>query len=249
MICDAHVHLKHGDAAGTEYSPEAIVRAMDGTGIEVSVVFAMSTTTRRSIEMAEAARDKYPDRLVPYAYALPHYEHAVARELGEALSEKGFRGIKLHAGECTLAGYVTDPVFELAGSHGVPCLVDFAGDYGACERIVRCFPGTTLIAAHLGKYHCTQPELIDRFIALAERHENLYLDASGVLLSWKIEEAVARAGADRIIFGTDGPQQAPDIVSFARSEVNRIRNLNLNDSAKEQILWGNIARILGLGAA
>ena len=49
-----------------------------------------------------------------------------------------------------------------------------------------------------------------------------------------------------MIFGTDGPQQAPDTVSFARAEVSRIRGLNLDDSAKQQILWGNIARLLGL---
>ena len=194
MICDSHVHLKHGDAAGTEYTAEEIVRAMDGAGIDVSVVFAMSTTTRRSIQMAEAARDAYPDRLTPYAYALPHYEHAVVDELDRALSQRGSRGIKLHAGECTLAGYVSDPVFELAARHGVPCLVDFAGNWEACGRIAGRFPGTTLIAAHLGKYHCTQPELMDRFIALAERHGNLYLDVSGVLLPWKIQEAVMRAG-------------------------------------------------------
>jgi len=52
MIIDSHVHLKHGDAQRTEYSAEAIVRTMDAVGIDQSIVFAMSTTTRRSIEMA-----------------------------------------------------------------------------------------------------------------------------------------------------------------------------------------------------
>ena len=47
---DSHVHLKHGDAAKTEYSAEVIVDVMNRAGIDKSIVFAMSTTTRRSPE-------------------------------------------------------------------------------------------------------------------------------------------------------------------------------------------------------
>ena len=64
MICDSHCHLKHGDAEGTEYSPKAIVEMMDAAGIEKAVVFAMSTTTKRSVEMAEDAVREFPDRLI-----------------------------------------------------------------------------------------------------------------------------------------------------------------------------------------
>ena len=66
MIIDSHVHLKHGDAERTEYAPDEIVRVMDAVGIDKSVVFAMSTTTARSVEMAEAAVARFPDRLIPY---------------------------------------------------------------------------------------------------------------------------------------------------------------------------------------
>lgn len=55
MIIDSHVHLKHGDAQKTEYRAEEIVRTMDAVGIQKSVVFAMSTTTQRSIEMVQRA--------------------------------------------------------------------------------------------------------------------------------------------------------------------------------------------------
>jgi hypothetical protein len=49
-----------------------IVEIMDKVGIDKSIVFAMSTTTRHSIELAEKGVGKYPDRLIPYVYALPH---------------------------------------------------------------------------------------------------------------------------------------------------------------------------------
>src|SRR5262245_55609958 len=79
MVIDSHVHLKHGDAAKTEFPARTIVEIMDKAGIDRSIVFAMSTTTKRSIEMAERAAAEYPDRLIPYAYALPNYERPVVK--------------------------------------------------------------------------------------------------------------------------------------------------------------------------
>ncbi|MBS7610501.1 hypothetical protein KEJ19_08140 [Candidatus Bathyarchaeota archaeon] len=66
MIVDSHVHLKHGDVNRTEYRAETIVYTMDTVGIDVSVVFAMGTSTNRSIEMALEAHRRFPDRLIPY---------------------------------------------------------------------------------------------------------------------------------------------------------------------------------------
>ena len=246
MIIDSHVHLKHGDAARTEYSPQAIVEVMDAVGIDRSVVFAMSTTTRRSIEMAAEAAERFPERLIPYAYALPSYERPVLDELEEAIGELGFKGIKIHIGECRLTEYIIDPVLELAAEHGVPCLVDFGGDFASTERIARGFPGTKLIVAHFGRYLCTDAGLIERFIELAESCENVWLDASGVVLAWTIEDAARRIGADRILFGTDGPHQLPDLVTFARAPLKQIEMLELSEEEKALLLGGSIAALLGL---
>ena len=243
-IYDSHVHLKHGDAAATEYAPETIVETMDAAGIEKSVVFAMSTTTRRSIGMAQRAAQAFPGRLIPYVYALPNYLRPVLSEIDKAVSELGFRGIKLHAGECRLAGYVADPVFELAAELDVPCLVDFLGEFAAAERIASGFPGCKLIVAHLGQYLGTSAERLDRFIEIAEANENVFLDASGVALLWKIEDAVRRIGADRVLFGTDGPHEAPDTASFASMEVEKINMLDLSAAQKEEVLGGTLARLL-----
>ena len=246
MIIDSHVHLKHGNAARTEYSAEAIVEVMDAVGIDRSVVFAMSTTTRRSVEMAAAAVEQFPDRLIPYAYALPSYERPALEELEEAIGGRGFRGIKIHIGECRLTEYIIDPVLELAAEHGVPCLVDFGGDFASTERIARGFPETKLIVAHFGKYLCSDAALIERFIDLAESCENVWLDASGVVLVWTIEEAARRIGAERILFGTDGPHPMPSLVTFAALPIKQIRMLALTEEQEHLILGGSIARLLGL---
>lgn len=63
MIIDSHCHLKHGDEKGSEFSAETIVKIMDSVGIDKSIVFAMSTTTGRSMEMAKEALDSRRSKL------------------------------------------------------------------------------------------------------------------------------------------------------------------------------------------
>jgi predicted TIM-barrel fold metal-dependent hydrolase len=253
-IVDSHVHLKHGDVRRTEYTADEIIQVMDGAGIAQSVVFAMSTTTQRSIQMASDAVQSHPDRLIPYVYALPSYERPVLDEIDEALSERCFRGIKLHMGECTVADYVAGPLFELAAAYGVPCLIDFSGRLSACEAAIAAHPRTLFIICHLGQYLSTNESLIDGFIDVATKHSNVYLDASGVALLHKVAEAAIRVGADRILFGTDGPHSVkdgplytePDTVTYARSAIDGILSLDLTQAEQEAILGGNIRTLLGI---
>jgi predicted TIM-barrel fold metal-dependent hydrolase len=245
-IVDSHVHLKHGDAAGTEYPADAIVEVMDKVGIDRSVVFAMSTTTQRSIELAEKAVSKYPDRLIPYVYALPHYQRPVIEEIESALSGRLFRGVKIHAGQCTLAEYVIDPVLEVAGQYRAPCLIDCLGNLAAASRMAKAFPGTKLIIAHMGRYLSTDSKLLDQFITLAAECDNVLLDVSGVVIVEKIAAAVRRIGSARLAWGTDGPHPKPDTVAFARSELDKVRQLDLAQEDKDNLLGQTIVRLLAL---
>ncbi len=246
MIIDSHVHLKHGNVERTEYTPEQIVGYMDAAGVDRSVVFAMSTTTERSIEMAAKAAERYPGRLIPYVYALPSYERPVAELLAHALDDLGFRGMKIHAGECRLHPYIADPAFAVAHEYQAPVIVDLGGDISTATRLARDFPRAKLLMAHFGRYLCTDARLIESFITLAEEHDNVWLDASGVVLDWTIEQAVGRIGAERVLFGTDGPHPLPDQVRFIELAIRQIEMLDLTDEEKSLILGGNIARMLDL---
>ena len=246
LVIDSHAHLKHGDAAKTEYSVKAIVEVMAATGIDRSIVFAMSTTTRRSIEMAEAAIEQFPDRLIPYVYALPSYERPVIQELDAALRGKRFRGIKIHAGECRLREYIIDPVFKLAAKHGAPCLVDATGDARVARRLATSFPETTFLFAHMGAYMSRNRDMVDAFIRLAEEFDNVLLDTSAVALVYKMEDAVGRAGAEKLVWGTDGPHKNPGLVSYTQSELDKVQRLEISQADKDRILGGNIAKLLNL---
>jgi predicted TIM-barrel fold metal-dependent hydrolase len=246
MLCDSHCHLKHGDRAQTEYSPNQIVEVMDEAGIDKTIVFAMSTTSTRATELALAALKAHPDRLIPYAYAIPNIASSAIREVERAVSELGFRGIKVHGGETKLVTHIIDPIFDLAAKLEVPCLVDFIGNVGHTQRILETFPNTQVIIAHLGKYLCTDRNLINRFIELAEKHENAILDISGVVLPWKITEAVTRIGSDRITFGIDGPHPYPTLAGYARTEIETVKSLDLSETDLDNLFWNTIAQLLKL---
>ncbi len=246
IIIDSHVHLKHGDINRTEYSPEEIVKIMDYVGIDKSVVFAMSTTTNQSIKMALEAVRKFPNKLIPYVYALPSFKENVLSKIENVITEYNFKGIKIHRGECILTEYMIDPVIKLAGELDVPCLIDCIGRYKDIDRIAKTFPNTIIIVAHMGKYLCKDPNLIGKFIDLALKYENIYLDISGVVLIEKIVDATNILGADRLIFGTDGPHRDPTTIDFAKKELEKIKKLPLSQEDKEWILGRTISKILKL---
>ena len=244
MIIDAHLHLRDDVYVGEEGSPENLVGLMDRAGVDKAVVFKIWCATGSSIEAGEQAAREYPDRLIPFVYVVPDFEKPVLPRLERALGGGVFRGLKIHTGAFRPVGYLVDPVLELAARHSVPCLVDFRGDLASAERLAREFPAVRLIIAHLGKYLCNDEGLMDQFISLAEAHPNVFLDVSGVVMLWKIGDAVRRAGAGRVIWGTDGPRKPPDTLRFARMELDKVDALNLDPEAKQDLLGRNIARLL-----
>ncbi|MBI2300901.1 MAG: amidohydrolase [Armatimonadetes bacterium] len=245
MILDSHVHLKHGDAAKTEYTAEQIVGVMDAVGIDRSVVFAMSTTTVDSIARAIAAVQQFPARLIPYAYADPAHTDANRRELRAAIERDGFRGIKLHLGVAVPSDDDFAALCALAADTGVPILTDFAGRADVLGRLAARCPEAVILAAHLGRYLARDEALIESFVRSAEQHPRVYLDVSGVVLPERIVDAVARVGAERVLFGTDGPHTDPNLNGFARSAVEQIRGLGLPPADEAMVLGGSAARLLG----
>lgn len=246
LVVDVHAHLKHGDAAKTEYSAKDIISVMDAVGIDRSIVFGMSTTTKHSIELAEAAIAQYPKRLIPFLYALPNYERPVLAEIRDALTNRGFRGIKIHAGEARLHPYIVDPVLKLAGERGVPCLIDAAGSVSTAQRLAESFPQTTILFAHMGAYLSRNRGMIDGFIQVAHDFDNAYLDLSAVSLVFKMEEAVKKIGAEKMIWGTDGPHMNPNLNAYARFEMGKVTSLDIPQADKDKILGGNITKMLNL---
>lgn len=249
MIIDAHLHLRDDVYVGEEGTPENIIRMMDEVGIAKAVLLRLYVPARKAIEELEKARNDYPERFIPFAYALPDFCEPTLGLLKEAITYKNFKGLKFHAGICPLEDYLIDPALELADELEVPCLIDPAGDFQNMKRIATKYPNLKVIIAHLGQYMCQDSELIDRFIRLAKEHDQLFLDISGVILEEKIKIAIEEVGVTKVIWGTDGPSNKPDPVSFTCTELEKVTKLEITMEEKSAILGGNIARLLGIGNA
>ncbi|MBC7328371.1 amidohydrolase [bacterium] len=246
MLIDAHLHLRDDVYVGEEGTPENLVKLMDEVGIGKAVLLRLYVPARKAIEELEEAKRKYPDRFIPFAYALPDFRESVLPLIEEAIERKGFKGIKIHAGVCRLEDYIVDPIMEMANALSIACLIDPAGDYENTERLARKFPNAKIIVAHLGQYLCKDGSLIDRFIDLSKTYPNLYLDISGVVLMEKVKKAMEEVGANRIIWGTDGPSNQPDPVTFTRQELLKVRELGFSEEENRMIFGGTIACLLGI---
>ncbi len=243
MIIDCHVHCKGGDTYRREFSASDILRAMDEAEIERSIVFAICLPSLESQTMTASVCATAPERLTPFAHVLPEEGPLALVELERAVSDLGFRGLKLHLGELPggmapeAAFAAAEPLVKKCADLHVPCLIDAKGMAETIEGLADASPGTNLIVAHLG---CSQGEaLIDRFIGLAATRHNVFLDTSYVHQPWKIGDAVRRAGAAKVVFGSDGPLIHPAI------ELRKLEVLNLEPDQWRAVTELNIQRLLG----
>ena len=75
-------------------------------------------------------------------------------------------------------------------------------------------------------------------VDLLVRYPNVYADTSGVRRFDYLVEAVRRAGAGKLLFGSDGPWLHPAL------ELQKIRLLRLPADQEALILGGNAQRLL-----
>ena len=105
------------------------------------------------------------------------------------------------------------------------------------------FPEVTLILSHLGNGF--DDDLTHQVRAIqASKHGNIYTDTSSSksIMPGLIEWAVAEAGSDRILFGSDTP------CYFGPCQRARIDFAGISDDDKRSILCRNAAKIFNLPA-
>lgn len=128
--------------------------------------------------------------------------------------------------------HVSEPV-----GHAYPGKHGFALD--AFYRFVLAHPEANLIGAHWGgglPFYALMPEV---HAALARTH----FDTAGTSLLYApdmYERAISVVGAEKIVFGSDFP-----LLSQSRSR-RRIEEADLSLEARDLVLGGNAARLLGL---
>ena len=245
MIIDFHTHVDEAEAFGWIDPPEKLVPLLDEAGIDKAACMTyvdLPGSNPDALEYLAGAVDRFPERLIGFVRLNPSYRRDASVALDRAVSELGFRGVKLHP-TTTLAHPAAEPTVALlrqAAGLEVPVLFHCGDDPYTTPQAIAAgasqTPDTAVVLGHMGGYFH-----VDDAIAMAERHPNLYLETSAMPYPGKIAEAVERVGAERVVFGSDGPGCNPAL------EVEKVRMLGLDPDAERLILGGNAARLLRLG--
>jgi hypothetical protein len=244
VIVDFHTHVDRAELFGWMDPPEKLVPLLDEAGIDLAAVMTyvdLPGVNPLALEYVAESVSRFPDRLVGFVRLNPNHRREARKALRRAVDEFGFRGVKLHP-TTTLAHPAEDPTVELlraCGDMGVPALFHCGDDPYTTPQAIALgaarAPDATVVLGHMGGYFH-----VDEAIAAAERHANLYLETSAMPYPGKIAEAVRRVGAERVLFGSDGPGCNPGL------EVEKVRMLGLPPEEEALVLGGNAERLLGL---
>ncbi|RKS93001.1 hypothetical protein DEU37_0397 [Microbacterium sp. AG790] len=205
-ITDAHVHVGDFPMFGVTLDQDRLGPYLASNDIDTAMVFHQDNAmVQRTIADLPGAYGLY--------WADPKNPDAV-RELRDFLDDPMFRGVKLHP---LMEGFhpndpIVWPLIEVLIERGLPALIHcghpiFSLPWSIEELIVQ-FPEAKIILGHMGHGNVVY---IDASIAVAGRHPNVWLETSGMPMSLKIAEAVEKVGADRVMYGSDGPWHEPKV--------------------------------------
>ncbi len=239
MIIDCHCHAGKGDGLtgpwDTAAPLEQYLRRAAQAGIERTVIFAAFhsdyAVANREVARIVASR---PERFYGFAFIHAGRDRGRVHELVKVAVERyGFVGIKVHRYDAR----ITREVCEVARAFALPVLYDPIGEVTVAELLAREYPDVSFILPHLGSFSDdwrAQLALIDHLV----RHPNIYTDTAGVRRFDLLEQAVKRAGAHKVLFGSDGPWLHPAV------ELAKVRVLGLSPKDEELVLSGNFLRLV-----
>lgn len=218
--------------------------AMRSAGIERSVVQPVATKPGQVRAINDWVATLTSEDVLPFGAMHPDLEDPVA-EL-RRMQGLGLRGFKMHP---EYQSFSPDdpkltPLFDAAASLGMIFLSHAGADIGpqtlsgtpdVFARVIDRHPELTIVLAHLGgfrQWHDVPEHLVGR---------DVYLDTAFTLGHLPDEEfvAIVRAhGADRVLFGSDGPW------TDAAAEIAHIRTMGFSETELDAILGGTASRLL-----
>jgi predicted TIM-barrel fold metal-dependent hydrolase len=239
VIIDGHCHAGSGDGLTGPWDTRAdltrYLRRAAAAGITRTVLFPPfgSDYAAANRELARIVASD-PGRFIGFAFVHAGRDAGrVAEMVAEAVEHHGFRGLKLHRHDAP----ITREVCEVARRRRLPVLYDPMGDLSSVEMAAAEYPDVAFVIPHLSSFADdwrTQLAFLDQLT----RHPNVHTDTSGVRWFDLLVDAVRRAGADKILFGSDGPWLHPGV------ELAKVRALRLPPEEERLILGGNLLRLL-----
>jgi len=251
QIVDADTHLQELRTDPKAIDSEELLRRMDRSGVDKSVVWLQPPYDRdigrENRGIFEAVR-RHPDRLLGFGWVNPRLGLEKARqELKRCLEDYGFYGIKFNGAQDDYqidTPAVLELVAEVVERKRVIAF-HVGGDSPdnthpfRFARIVRHFPEGNFLMVHMGG--AAFPPLSQAAIEVAQKQPNVWLVGSAVTET-AIIQALKEVGPEKVCFGSDTP------FFLMHVQVAKYRAL-LADFPKgyvPKVMGENILRALGI---
>jgi len=221
------------------------IAALDQAGVTQAVFTGRRSPLRKfSNEYIAESVQAYPDRLIGFAGIDPTQGSAAVKEIEAVISGLGMKGIALDPHHIKV--YPDDrllyPLYYKCVDLDVPViftmgpLVGRWGSPAAVDRLAEDIPSLKIVCSH-GNW----PQVTE-YIALAYRHENVYLEASIYLYlpgGEPIFDAANTILQDKILYASAFPFRPLD-------DLQRFLKYPFDEKVVEKLVHGNAARLLKL---
>ena len=239
MIIDCHCHAGKGDGLTGPWDTDAPLDNYNKwaaeAGIDKTVLFAAFNSDFKLAnygvaKIVNAATDKY------FGFAFVNATKDAGRVfqmVSTAVNDYGFCGIKVHR----YYSSISREVCETARKFHLPILYDVMGEIAHIDLFATEYPDVSFIIPHLGSFADDWKAQL-AFLSPLERLPNVYTDFSGVRRFDLIESAFKRAGANKILFGSDGPWIHPGL------ELGKIYALHPDETSLSKMLSRNFLKLI-----
>ncbi len=239
MIIDCHCHAGKGDLLtgpwNTDAPIEIYLKRAKAAGIDKTVIFSPFHSNYQQAN-ANTARiiTRYPGRFIGFAFVHARRDRRrISQIVEQAVTQWDFRGIKAHR----LDAPATRELCEVAREFNLPLLYDPAGEIDRVELLASQYPDVNFIIPHLGSFADDWRAHL-RVIDQITRFPNVYTDTSGVRRFDYLIQAIRRGGANKVLFGSDGPWLHPNL------ELHKIRLLKLTPQQESLVLGKNLLGLI-----
>lgn len=239
VIIDCHCHAGRGDGLTGPWDTAAPLDKYrewaNAYGITHTVLFSAFHSdygiANRDVA-AIVATDRA--RYTGFAFVHPDRDRGRIRDLvATAVNRYGFRGIKVHRHD----GRISREICDAARAFRIPILYDVMGEVSVVHLLATEYRDVSFIIPHLGSF-ADDWRAQAALIPMLASYPNVYTDTSGIRRFDLLQEALQRAGSEKVLFGSDGPWLHPGV------ELEKIRALRLSPEAERLVLGGNIVRLL-----
>jgi len=220
MIIDAHCHLGEGFSASR--SADELLKEMDENNVAKAVIVPMDRSiavyNHEGNDFLLKVSRKYPERFIPMTTVNPWFGDKAIEELQWSFKE-GARGLKFHP---FLQGFrigdeVTFPLIELAIRYQKPIYfhtgTPISGMPYQLTEVAMRYPEGNFIMGHMATTDFWND------VALATNAvQNIYLETS-VNNPSSIKAMVEKVGADRMLYGSDSPENS---ISVEIEKINKV---------------------------